>query len=229
MFYKVKKSFEIYLDSVKIALYNLFVVKIDQWRKISMQEKPYHHGNLRNSLIEVGISLIHKEGVDHLSLRRVASLCGVSQAAPYAHFANKEALLDAMRAYATERFKQALEDAKQAVPDEDDPKLLLEMGKRYVLFFLENPQYFNFIYSQPWMQVYLDINNDAEDNFPPYQLLKTHSLRIFRKAGIPDERIEDMLISMWSTVHGLTSIATMSNIHYSKNWSDKIEDIITNV
>ena len=79
------------------------------------------------------------------------------------------------------------------------------------------------------MQVYLDINNNAEDNFPPYQFLKTHSLRIFRKAGIPDERIEDMLISMWSTVHGLTSIATMSNVHYSKDWSEKIEDIITNI
>ena len=104
-----------------------------------MQEKPYHHGNLRNSLIEVGISLIHKEGVEHLSLRRVAALCGVSQAAPYAHFANKEALLDAMRAYATQRFTQALLDAKQAVPDENDPKLLLEMGKRYVLFFFGEP------------------------------------------------------------------------------------------
>jgi AcrR family transcriptional regulator len=194
-----------------------------------MQEKPYHHGNLRNSLIEVGISLIHKEGTEHLSLRRVASQCGVSQAAPYAHFKNKEELLDAMRAYATERFTQALLDATLAVPDEDDPKLLVEMGKQYVLFFLENPQYFNFIFSQPWMKVDLDIQNDSQDNFPPFLLLKTHSLRIFRKAGIPDERIEDMLIHMWASVHGLTSIATMSNVHYNKKWSDKIEDIINNL
>ena len=78
------------------------------------------------------------------------------------------------------------------------------------------------------MQVYLDIHNESQDNFPPYQLLKTHALRIFRNAGIPDEKIEDMLISMWASVHGLTSIATMSNIHYSKNWSEKIEDILTN-
>ena len=105
-----------------------------------MQDKPYHHGNLRNSLIEVGISLIHKEGVEHLSLRRVASLCGVSQAAPYAHFANKEALLDAMRAYANSTVHAwRCQDAKQAVPDEDDPKLLLEMGKRYVLVLSGKP------------------------------------------------------------------------------------------
>ena len=44
-----------------------------------MQEKPYHHGDLRNCLIENGISLIHAEGIDHLSLRRVAALCGVKR------------------------------------------------------------------------------------------------------------------------------------------------------
>ncbi len=194
-----------------------------------MQEKPYHHGDLRNCLIENGISLIHAEGLDHLSLRRVAALCGVSQAAPYAHFANKEALLDAMRAYATEKFLQALLDAKQLIPDENDPRLLVEMGKRYVIFFLENPQYFNFIFSQQWMTVDLDLENDSPSNFPPYELLKSHALRIFRNAGIADERIEEMIIAMWASVHGLTSIATMQNVHYSKNWIDKIEDILGNI
>jgi len=194
-----------------------------------MTERPYHHGNLRNSLIEVGISLIHTEGIEHLSLRRVAALCGVSQAAPYAHFENKDALVDAMRVYATERFTQALLEAKESVPDENDPRILIEMGKRYVQFFLKNPQYFNFIFSQMWMQIDLDITNDSPTNFPPYMLLKTNALRIFRAQGIPDERIEDMLIAMWASVHGLTSIATMKNVHYSKNWGDKIEDIIQNV
>lgn len=194
-----------------------------------MQEKPYHHGDLRNCLIESGISLIDAEGIDHLSLRRVAALCGVSQAAPYSHFANKEALLDAMRGYATEKFEQALIEAKQSISDEDDPRLLVEMGKRYVLFFLENPQYFNFIFSQQWMTVDLDLENDSPTNFPPYLLLKKYALKIFRKAGMPDERIEDMIISMWASVHGLTSIAIMKNVHYSKNWGDKIEDIIKNI
>jgi len=193
-----------------------------------MSDKTYHHGNLRNALIEVGISLIHSEGIERLSLRRVAALCGVSQAAPYAHFENKEALLDAMRAYATERFTQALETALQTIPNEDDPELLVEMGKQYVLFFLENPQYFNFIFSQSWMQIDLDLTNDSPTNFPPFLLLKTNTVRIYRKLGVPDEKIEDMVIAMWASVHGLTSIATMRNVHYSKDWSKKIEDIIRN-
>jgi AcrR family transcriptional regulator len=194
-----------------------------------MPGKPYHHGNLRNALIETGISLILSEGIDRLSLRHVAALCGVSQAAPYAHFDNKEALLYAMREYVTEKFTQALLEAKETVPDENDPRMLIEMGKRYVQFFLKNPQYFSFIFSQMWIQIDLDITNDSPTNFPPYLLLKTSALRIFRAQSIPDERIEDMLIAMWSSVHGLTSIATMKNVHYSKNWGDKIEDIIQNI
>jgi hypothetical protein len=133
-----------------------------------------------------------------------------------------------MRVYATERFTKALEQAFQTVQDENDPMLLVEMGKRYVLFFVENPQYFNFIFAQPWLQVDLDLKNDSPTNFPPYLLLKTNTLRIYRALGVPDERIEDMLIAMWATVHGLTSIATMQNVHYSKDWSEKIEDIIRN-
>lgn len=192
-----------------------------------MQEKPYHHGNLRASLMEAGIALISSEGIERLSLRRVAALCGVSQAAPYAHFENKEALLNAMRDYVTQRFTEALQAAAQLVPDENNPQLLVEMGKQYVLFFLEHPHYFSFVFSQQWMKVDLDLNGDAVENFPPYQLLKTHGTRILKHTGMTDEQTEDSLISMWATVHGLTSIATMDNVHYSKQWIDKIEDILT--
>ena len=191
-----------------------------------MPEKPYHHGNLRNALIETGISLILSEGIDRLSLRRVAALCGVSQAAPYAHFDNKEALLRAMREYVTECFTRALHEAEQDVSDENDPRLLMEMGKRYVLFFLKNPHYFSFIFGQDWMHLDLDLHSEAKDAFPPYQLLKSNGERIFKHMGMTEQAIEDRLISMWATVHGLTSIATMQNVHYSKSWADKIEDIL---
>ena len=50
----------------------------------------YHHGNLRNALIEEGIRMINAGGEDSLSLRKLAVNCGVSNAAPYAHFKNKK-------------------------------------------------------------------------------------------------------------------------------------------
>ncbi|MDF2546776.1 MAG: putative TetR family transcriptional regulator [Anaerosolibacter sp.] len=193
-----------------------------------MANKSYHHGNLRNSLIEAGIELINQEGINQLSLRKVASLCGVSQAAPYAHFKSKEDLMGAMRDHVIGLFMEVLEKAAFSCSNQNDPRLLVEMGKRYVLFFIENPKYFTFIFSQHYMEVNLDLEGDDTKNFPPYQLFKTHAIRILGNMGMTYEKIEDGIISMWATVHGLASIATMKNVHYSKEWGEKIEDIIWN-
>jgi AcrR family transcriptional regulator len=193
-----------------------------------MSDKSYHHGNLRNSLIEAGIHLINSEGTNDLSLRRVASLCGVSQAAPYTHFKSKNDLLEAMRDYVIRLFMDELESAAQSCSDQNDPKLLIQMGKSYVLFFIKKPEYFAFIFSQLCMEVNLDLEGNKDNNFPPYQLLKSHAIRILGNMGMSKEKTEDGIISMWATVHGLASIATMKNVHYGKDWGEKIEDIIWN-
>ena len=61
----------------------------------------YHHGDLRNALVTASLSIIEREGADALTLRSAAREAGVSHAAPYAHFEDKEDLID--------YFKQALE------------------------------------------------------------------------------------------------------------------------
>lgn len=191
-----------------------------------MSNKPYHHGNLRNSLIEAGIELINQEGAKQLSLRKVSALCGVSQTAPYSHFQSKEDLLEAMQDYVTEQFMEVLENAIKSCPNQNEPSVIIQMGKSYVMFFVNNPQYFPFLFSQPCMEINLSLDGDGTKNFPPFELLKTIVFRIFGESGMPKEKLEDTIISLWATVHGLASIATMKNVHYDKDWETKIEDII---
>ena len=62
----------------------------------------YHHGNLRQALIDAGIKLINENGEENLSLRKVAAACDVSHAAPYAHFKDKEELIDAIKENVTD-------------------------------------------------------------------------------------------------------------------------------
>jgi AcrR family transcriptional regulator len=193
-----------------------------------MTNKPYHHGNLRESLIEAGIALLHKGEEAQLSLRKVASLCGVSQAAPYSHFQNKEDLLAAIREYVMSQFMKALEDTVRSFQNQQDPKILVQIGKSYVLFFIKNPQYFSFIFSQHCMEIYLSLDDDGADNFPPFKLFKAYAVPILGELGVQKNKIEDAIISMWATVHGLASIATMKNVHYDKDWESKIEGIIWN-
>jgi len=61
-----------------------------------MTKKNYHHGDLKNALIQAGWEILAREGVGGLSLRKVAQQAGVSHAAPYAHFADKQALIAAI-------------------------------------------------------------------------------------------------------------------------------------
>ncbi|MDD4844600.1 MAG: TetR/AcrR family transcriptional regulator [Anaerotignum sp.] len=192
-----------------------------------MNEKKYHHGNLKQCLIEAGIELLNGEGETHFSLRKVAAICAVSNAAPYSHFKNKEELLEAMKNYVTEQFTEQLNNAIKG-ENMEQPNTIIKMGKSYIMFFINHPQYFQFLFSQPCIRVNLNMNDEGKGNFPPFELLKELHFRVLKKYGFSDEKIKDAIISSWATVHGLAAIATMEGVIYDGIWENKIEDIISN-
>lgn len=75
-----------------------------------MPDQPYHHGNLRRTLLETAAARIETDGVEALSLRQLAREAGVSHAAPSRHFRDKQALLDALAEDGFHRLTAALED-----------------------------------------------------------------------------------------------------------------------
>lgn len=76
-----------------------------------MSEQPYHHGDLRRTLLEAAAASIETNGVDALSLRQLARDAGVSHAAPSRHFRDKQALLDALAEDGFRRMSRTLEEA----------------------------------------------------------------------------------------------------------------------
>ena len=73
--------------------------------------KAYHHGDLPQAMLAEAVRTIQRHGIDELTLRGVGERLGVSRTALYRHFANKDALLQAV---ATEGFcmlQDALQDA----------------------------------------------------------------------------------------------------------------------
>jgi AcrR family transcriptional regulator len=71
----------------------------------------YHHGDLANALTEAALKIVEGEGADALSLRDLASSLGVSRAAPYRHFADRDALLAAVAAQGFEALADIYEAA----------------------------------------------------------------------------------------------------------------------
>jgi AcrR family transcriptional regulator len=101
---------------------------------------PYHHGDLRRSLLAAAVSAIEESGPAALSLRDLARRAGVSHAAPAHHFGNKAGLLTAL---ATEGY-QGLADALAAARESTGE--LLEIGVAYVRFAVEHRAHFEVMY-----------------------------------------------------------------------------------
>src|SRR6202008_3979614 len=82
--------------------------------------RPYHHGNLREALLDRAEGTRRERGVQELSLRELAREVGVSHAAPRRHFADKQALLDALAEEGFERLGRELREAMDAAGGADE-------------------------------------------------------------------------------------------------------------
>lgn len=200
------------------TLQNLFIRMND-----TLQDKPYHHGNLENMLIEEGIQLINTEGFQNLSLRKVAAKCGVSHTAPYKHFANKEAFLKAIQTYVMNQFSLILEDSLKRY--EGHPHQMIFLGKAYLNFFLENPHYFRFFMANSGGEIDLS-RMSSVSNYKPFEIFKTAAMKEMKKHSVPRGLQRQSIISMWAMVHGITAMATMNGVHYSGNWNELLESIL---
>lgn len=189
-----------------------------------MENRPYHHGNLRNALIGAGLELINTEGEENLSLRKVALKYGVSNAAPYAHFNSKDEFIAAIQQHIMDLFTSTLEQTVEMYAD--TPNILLMLGTAYVKFFYKNPLYFDFLFSRKNIQINLSLDCAGEKEIPPLKILKQIATQTFRKIDMPESVMQNKIIAMWALVHGLSAIATMPNVEYDKDWETRIEEII---
>lgn len=94
--------------------------------------RPYHHGDLKRTLVETAMAMLQEEGGAQLTLREVARRAGVSHAAPYKHFPDKAALLAELSLTGFERLKEALDGA--IVRQDSLRATLLAMAGRYAAF-----------------------------------------------------------------------------------------------
>jgi len=189
------------------------------------QSLPYHHNNLVQELITVGIHMVQEDGAKNLSLRKLAKACGVSEAAPYSHFKNKNKLFIAMQNFVTEKLMSCLKTAANEPEDIQTGRTILNIGKAFVMFFIDHPAYFTFLFSQPNIKIDLSSNLNSAD-YPPFQFFKEAAYRVYRKEGLSEERIKYGIVAMWAKVHGSASIASLNTISTDFIWEDALDQIL---
>lgn len=113
----------------------------------SNKHQKYHHDDLERCLLDKALQILDAEGFEALTLRRVARDCGVSHMAPYRHYANKDALVQAVLEQVMQSFSNA--QAAALTQASDARGQLVALGRAYLQFFLEHPGYLDVFHYQP--------------------------------------------------------------------------------
>ena len=165
---------------------------------------PYHHGNLRQALVDAGLALLEAAPAGErgeLSLRQLARQVGVSANACYRHFADKEALLVALAAEGFRRMGAA--QASAAAAEREPMDQHCAAGGAYVRFARDNPALFRLMFGRFASSHY---NTELrEAGGAAFEALRHGAAQVL---GLDsgDARVTVAAIRSWSLVHGLSQL-----------------------
>lgn len=152
----------------------------------------YHHGDLPATLVRTAIQLLEESGETELSLRAVARRAGVSPAAPYRHYADREALISAVAAVG---YRELAERLAAAHPSPSSPEQLASVAIAYVQFALERPALFRIMFGEP-------CDRDNAERVAATAAVAQY-VRAIVERTFPESDAEALGTALWALVHGL--------------------------
>lgn len=160
----------------------------------------YHHGDLRAQLIEATRHLVETRGPDHFSVAEAARVAGVSSAAPYRHFADRDEMLRAVVVAGMTRHYAQMVDCLEGVPPAS-PERIMALGRVYVGFALAEPGVFRLIFGR-----HTAIRPDdplPEMGVRPLDLVEAE-VAAARGCRTVDADIRERAFLLWTFVHGVS-------------------------
>jgi AcrR family transcriptional regulator len=168
-------------------------------------ERGYHHGNLKEALLQAALDLIAKKGPAGFTFADAARLAGVSPAAPYRHFRDRDELLSSIALRGFEQFEAMLNNAW----DDGRPDTVAafeRVGKAYLAFAREEPAFYSAMFESG---LPLDLNPvllAASER--AFAVLRAAAERLAALAppGVPRPPALMMALHIWSMSHGVASL-----------------------
>ncbi|HEY6431405.1 MAG TPA: TetR/AcrR family transcriptional regulator [Acetobacteraceae bacterium] len=168
------------------------------------ERRGYHHGNLREALVEAALELVAEKGPAGLSITEAARRAGVSAAAPYRHFRDADALLAEVAGRGFEQFTQALSAAwNEGRPD--PMAAFTALGRAYLNFARSHPAFYAVMFE----------THLAADTYPELAAAGDRAFQILRDAAeilaarVPQpDRPPSLMVALhvWSLSHGIASL-----------------------
>jgi AcrR family transcriptional regulator len=165
----------------------------------------YQHGDLREALIQAGLKLLSTGDPAALTLRAAAQLAGVSHAAPYRHFRDKQALVAAI---AERGFRQLTAAMSEELERCSSPRVrdrLIALGVGYVRFGTSNPASLRVIFGGVLGadEVPAELTAAGDE---AYQILRQEIAAGIEKGELRAGEPDQLALASWSLVHGLSTL-----------------------
>lgn len=164
-------------------------------------QRPYHHGNLRQALIDMAVLVAEETGKDLISVREVARRLGVSSGAPFRHFPNRESLMTAVAEEALARLRLRVERDQLDAPT-DPIGQLKTLGRTFIRWALQNPTQFRLVSSRRLFEfdrsASLPVHFDAIRQITMDLVEQAQSAGQFAAGAMPD-----MALALRALVYGL--------------------------
>ena len=172
--------------------------------------KPYHHGNLREALLEAAVRLIAEVGPTAFTLREVARRARVSHNAPYRHFRDRD---DLMAAVAAQGFRELTRAMSEAAAGKSDPlERLKYAGLGYVTFALRRPEHFTVMFDAPVSKrKHPDSAVAGEEAFATLQGFVKSCQDVGQLTS--GDLLEISLLA-WTMVHGIAKLAITGRLPF---------------
>lgn len=171
------------------------------WHK---SRRGYHHGNLREALIEAALDLIGSKGPGGFTFAEAARHAGVSPAAPYRHYENREALMAEVAAKGFATFTEAMEKARNG--GKPDPLTALKAcGAAYLHFAHTQPAYYSAMFESGLdISSYPELRKAADDAFGSLKAAVADLVETMPAGGRPPVLM--VALHIWSVSHGIASL-----------------------
>ncbi|TGM45279.1 TetR/AcrR family transcriptional regulator [Leptospira vanthielii] len=165
-----------------------------------MKRSSYHHGDLKNSIIKSCHKLLQKKGASDFSLREVATLSGVSHAAVYRHFQDKEEVLEILSSIGFDRLGSLQKKVPQVLGNPDE--YFVKLGLVYIQFAIKNPNYYRLMFHT---------KRSDESSILKRSKLKSYAIlvrgcRFYLKTKRRKENHRSFALMAWSLVHGYSNL-----------------------
>jgi AcrR family transcriptional regulator len=171
---------------------------------------PYHHVNLRKTLLDAAVGLIGEVGPRAFTLREVARRAGVSHNAPYRHFADKDQLLVAVAEEGFERLTALMEET--LAPGRSPLERLELCGCGYVDFALRWPNHLLVMFDLPPAAPRGDCDNAERIGRNAFSVLFDCITAAQQSGDLPAGDPMPLAWTAWALVHGIAKLANSGNL-----------------